>query len=98
MQIVPFFLFQIDQAALGLSREYLSKGFDDKIVKAYYEYMIDIAVIYGAERSRAERELKESIEFEMKLANVSFFSLSLSISSPIALSTLLTLYKNDKAK
>lgn len=62
---------QIDQAALGLSREYLSKGFEDKIVKAYYEYMVDIAVIYGADRSRAERELMESVEFEMKLANVS---------------------------
>lgn len=43
----------------------------DKIVKAYYEYMVDIAVIYGAERSRAERELLESLEFEMALANVS---------------------------
>lgn len=66
-----YLYLQIDQAALGLSREYLSKGFEDKIVKAYYEYMIDIAVIYGADRSRAERELMESIEFEMKLANVS---------------------------
>lgn len=68
----PLHLYlQIDQGALGLSREYLSKGFEDKIVKAYYEYMVDIAVIYGADRSRAERELKESVEFEMKLANVS---------------------------
>lgn len=33
--------------------------------------MVDIAVIYGADRSRAERELMESLEFEMKLANVS---------------------------
>lgn len=63
---------QIDQAALGLSREYLSKGLEDKIVKAYYEYMVDIAVIYGADRNRAERELMESLEFEMKLANVSY--------------------------
>ena len=54
-----------------MSREYLSKGLEDKIVKAYYEYMVDIAVIYGADRSRAERELMESLEFEMKLANVS---------------------------
>jgi len=64
-------IIDIDQAALGLSREYLSKGFEDKIVKAYYDYMVDMAVIYGAERSRAERELKESLEFEMKLANIS---------------------------
>lgn len=35
--------------------------------------MCDIAVLYGAERSRAERELKESLEFEAALANVRLF-------------------------
>lgn len=33
--------------------------------------MVDMAVIYGANRKRAEREVMESLEFEMKLANVS---------------------------
>lgn len=65
-----FFFLQLDQAALGLSREYLSKGFDDKIVQAYYSYMVDIAVILGANKTDAKTELKESLEFEMKLANV----------------------------
>lgn len=64
------FSLQLDQAALGLSREYLSKGFDDKIVQAYYSYMVDIAVILGANKTDAKTELKESLEFEMKLANV----------------------------
>lgn len=62
---------QIDQAVLGLSANYLINGFNDKIVKAYYAFMVDVAVISGADRSRAEQELKESLEFEMKLANVS---------------------------
>lgn len=61
----------MDQASLGLSREYLSKGFDDKIVQAYYSYMVDIAVILGANKTEATTELKESLEFEMQLANVS---------------------------
>lgn len=47
------------------------KGLEDKIVKAYYEYMVDMAVIYGADRARAERELMESLEFEIALANIS---------------------------
>ncbi|XP_011866367.1 PREDICTED: membrane metallo-endopeptidase-like 1 isoform X1 [Vollenhovia emeryi] len=64
-------LIDLDQAALGLSREYLSKGFNDKIVQAYYKYMVDIAVILGANPSRAQAELKESLEFEIKLANIS---------------------------
>lgn len=55
---------------MGLRREFLIKGLDDKLVKAYYDYMIDIAVIFGAERARAEKELGESLRFEMKLANV----------------------------
>lgn len=63
---------QLDQASLGLSREYLSKGLEDKIVKAYYEYMVDIAVILGADRARATKELAESLDFEIALANVSY--------------------------
>lgn len=44
--------------------------------------MVDNAVIFGADRETAEKELKESLEFEMKLANVMFkihcFQLNLS--------------------
>lgn len=65
------YISQIDQSALGLSREYLTKGLSDKIVKAYYAYMVDMAVIYGADKSRAERELLDSLNFEIALANVS---------------------------
>lgn len=62
---------QLDQASLGLNREYLNRGFSDKLVQAYYEYMVDIATLLGADRARAEVELKESLQFEIKLANVS---------------------------
>lgn len=68
---------------MGLSREYLTKGLKDKIVKAYYDYMVDIAVIYGAERQRAERELLDSLNFEMALANVGFFFVRKYFKDPI---------------
>lgn len=55
---------------MGLSREYLTKGHDDKIVQAYYRYMVDIAVIYGADHDTAEKELMDALNFEMALANV----------------------------
>lgn len=32
--------------------------------------MVDVAVIFGAERLRAQKELKEIVEFETRLANV----------------------------
>lgn len=68
------FTFQLDQASLGLSREYLVKGLSDRIVKAYYDYMVDVAVILGANRETAAEELRQSLDFEMKLANVSLYS------------------------
>lgn len=62
---------QIDTTGLGLDREYLIKGMEEKNVKAYYEFMLDNAIIFGASRERAEKELLESLEFETRLANVS---------------------------
>lgn len=65
---------QVDQTGLGLSREFLIKGIEEKNTKAYYEFMLDNAIIFGASRERAEKELLESLEFETRLANVSAMS------------------------
>jgi len=59
-----------NQASLGLPREFLVKGLEDKGVQAYYKYMIDIAVYMGADKETAEKELKESFKLELKLANI----------------------------
>ncbi|CAO1406051.1 unnamed protein product [Diamesa serratosioi] len=64
-------IVDIDQAALGLSREYLIKGMNNSIVQAYHSYQVDMAVLYGADKSRAEKEMKEVLEFEFALANIS---------------------------
>lgn len=56
---------------MGLNREYLVKGAEEKIVSAYYRYMVDIAVLFGADRQRAVKELKESLDFEIGLAKIS---------------------------
>ncbi|XP_026684876.1 neprilysin-2-like [Diaphorina citri] len=64
-------VIEFDQASLGLSREYLAKGLDEKIVRAYYEYMLDIAVLMGANREAAVEELTESLNFEIALAKIS---------------------------
>ena len=59
-----------DQASLGLSREYIIKGFEDKDVQHYYNYMVNTAVLLGAELEVAKAELKESLLFEISLANI----------------------------
>lgn len=65
------FHIQVSSASLALSQKYLIKGFEEKRVNLYHKFMVEIAIIFGAEKEKAERELKESLEFEIKLANVS---------------------------
>lgn len=56
---------------MDLSHENLINGLEDYTVKAYFKYMVDIAVIFGADKKTAEEELKKSLQFEMDLVNVS---------------------------
>ena len=63
-------MLALDQPSLGLSREYLIKGADDKDVQAYYQYMVDTAVWMGASPEAAAKEMKDVLEFEHVLANM----------------------------
>lgn len=58
---------------MGLSREYLIKGLENPIVTAYHSYQVDMAVLYGADRKRAEKEMRDVLDFEFALANVRNF-------------------------
>lgn len=61
---------QIDQASLGLSREYLINGLEEPFVKAYHDYQVNLAVEFGAERAFAEVEMRQALDFEIELAEV----------------------------
>ena len=62
----------LDQPSLGLSREFLVKGWDEKYVQHYFTYMKETAEMMGAELNEAtERELKDALLFEMELAKAS---------------------------
>lgn len=50
--------------------EFLVQGIDDPNVKAYFDFMVDAAVLFGANKSVAERELLDSLKFEIELAKV----------------------------
>ena len=63
-------ILEVDQPSLGLSREYLIKGADDKDVKAYLQYMVDSAVFLGANREVALTEMKEALDLELKIAEM----------------------------
>ena len=64
-------IMEVDQFYPGLSREYMIKGFEDKEVQNHYNYMIDIAVLLGADRERAKEEMKEALMLEIKLSEFS---------------------------
>lgn len=49
-----------------------SRIFGENVSLCLLQYMVDLAVIYGADRERANKELTESLNFEIALANVSF--------------------------
>lgn len=65
-----FFKFQISRASFGLSQKFLLKGMEHAFVKAYYDYMVDAAVIFGANKINAETESLNVLQFEMELAKV----------------------------
>lgn len=65
-------IIDLDQSSIGLSREYLVKGFNETLVSAYYDYIVDMAVLFGADKEKATMELRESLQFEMDLANISW--------------------------
>jgi neprilysin len=49
----------------------LKKGLENPVVTAYHKFQVDMAVLYGADRERAEKEMREAFDFEVGLANVS---------------------------
>ncbi|XP_072174793.1 neprilysin-1-like [Diadema setosum] len=66
------YVLQIDQSGLGLSsREYfLDTVKHGKIQDAYLKLMTSVAVLLGANLNDAKRDMKETMDFETKLANI----------------------------
>lgn len=62
-------VIDVDQTSLGMpDRNYLLRGLNDSAVAAYFKLMVDSAVFLGANRSVAEKEMYETLQFETTLA------------------------------
>lgn len=61
----------VDQPSLGMSREYLVKGFDDEDVQKYLTYMIDTVKLLGGNEAKAKEDMEAVLRFEIKLAEAS---------------------------
>lgn len=55
---------------MGLSRSFLLND-KDKTIKLYFDFMVEVAVIFGANHSTAQKEMLDALNFEKALANVS---------------------------
>lgn len=66
------YIIELDQSSLGLpDRSYYFKGMEDTTVGAYYKLMVESAVMLGANRQVASKQMLEALEFETSLAKIS---------------------------
>lgn len=65
-------IIQMDQAVLGMpSKEYYVYDSDsEKYIDSYLHFMIQVAILMGADEQTAHREMNEVFEFETKIANI----------------------------
>ena len=55
------------------SRDYYLKGLDDPIVQMYHRFAVNVAVMLGANKTAAELEMRDMVQLEVQLANVSMY-------------------------
>ena len=68
------YIVQFDQSDLLLpSAEYYQLGLNHPIIQSYYNVLINVATLLGADPAKAKKDMKELIEFEMHLADVRIF-------------------------
>ncbi|XP_058793418.1 neprilysin-2-like [Phymastichus coffea] len=63
-------LINVLNAVTRISRTYLLDGRESKMVMAYYDYMVDIAMLLGANKIAATTELRDVLNFEIELYNI----------------------------
>lgn len=66
----------MDQIPLALpSRDYYLKQSKERdYLAAYHKYMVEVAILLGANRTKAEKDMSEVIQFEKRLAQVSIIN------------------------
>ncbi|XP_048241365.1 endothelin-converting enzyme homolog isoform X1 [Haliotis rufescens] len=61
----------IDQAQLGMpSRDYYLKPRGDNHIMVYQNLATEVAVLFGADRTQAEQQMKDMVDFEITIANL----------------------------
>lgn len=64
-------ILMVEEPNFFINTELLRKSINSTLLSTYHKYMVDVAVLFGADRNFAEKELLETLEFASTLANVS---------------------------
>lgn len=56
-----------------LQRKFFIKGLSEPSIQTYHRDQVKMAMAFGTERTRAEIEMREVIDFEIELAKVRFY-------------------------
>ncbi|MEQ2200102.1 hypothetical protein XENOCAPTIV_022496, partial [Xenoophorus captivus] len=72
IQLTFSFPLQVDQSGLFLpSRDYyLNKTANEKVLAAYLDYMVELGMLLGGEKSSTQLQMQQILEFETVLANI----------------------------
>ncbi|XP_045472073.1 neprilysin-2-like [Harmonia axyridis] len=62
-------ILEVDEPTV-ICKDYVKNGWDDKITKALYELMVDMVVILGTDRDKAEAEMRKVMNFHVDLAQI----------------------------
>ncbi|XP_031357059.1 neprilysin-2-like isoform X2 [Photinus pyralis] len=60
----------IDEGMLMMKKDFLMQGFDSPVVRAFYNYIVKVAVAYGADPDLAETDMKDVINFQIEFARI----------------------------
>ncbi|PFX11525.1 Endothelin-converting enzyme 2, partial [Stylophora pistillata] len=63
-------IIKVDQAGLTLSRTYYLNNMTDPKLVAYLNYMTTIGVLLGGKENETRKQMREVLEFEIKLAKI----------------------------
>ncbi|TKS80520.1 Endothelin-converting enzyme 2 [Collichthys lucidus] len=65
-------VIQVDQSGLFLpSRDYyLNKTANEKVLVAYLDYMVELGMLLGGERTSTQLQMQQILDFETALANI----------------------------
>uniref|UniRef100_A0A3Q2QZJ8 endothelin-converting enzyme 1 n=1 Tax=Fundulus heteroclitus TaxID=8078 RepID=A0A3Q2QZJ8_FUNHE len=65
-------VIQVDQSGLFLpSRDYyLNKTANEKVLAAYLDYMVELGMLLGGEKSATQLQMQQILDFETALANI----------------------------